>query len=77
MSNTIFIIKNDYETIAIYDNLEKAKNELKNIYNRTTDYKYEDFHICVYNLMDNEYINSNIIYTYYFDTFSTAENVTK
>jgi hypothetical protein len=30
MSNSIFIIKNDYEIIVIYDNLEKAKNELKN-----------------------------------------------
>ena len=69
MSNTIFIIKNNYGIIAIYDNLEKAKNELKNIYNRTIDYKYEDFHIGIYNLIDNEYTQSKIIYTYYFDNF--------
>lgn len=65
MSNTIFVIKNDYGIISFYANLEKAKIELKNIYNKTPDYKYDNFHIVEYNLIDNEYINSNIIYTYF------------
>jgi hypothetical protein len=71
MSNTIFVIKNDDGIIAFYADLEKAKNELKNIYNRTPDYKYDNYHIAVYNLIDNEYINSQIIYTYTFNHFST------
>lgn len=70
MSNTIFIIKNNYGIIAIYDNLEKAKNELKNIYNRTPDYKQYCYQINVYNLVNDEYIITNITYTYNFDMFS-------
>jgi hypothetical protein len=32
MSNKIFVIKNDTGIVAFYADLEKGKNELKNIY---------------------------------------------
>ena len=75
MSNAIYVIKNDYGIISFYADLEKAKNELKNIYNKTPDYKYDNYHIVVYNLIDNEYINSQIFYTYTFNHFSTKISV--
>jgi hypothetical protein len=71
MSNQLFAIKCNDVIYRLYTDLEKAKNELKNIYNRTPDYKYDNYHIAVYNLIDNEYINSQIIYTYTFNHFST------
>jgi hypothetical protein len=72
MSNQLFTIKCNDVIYRLYTDLEKAKNELKNIYKRTPDYKHCGYHISVYNLnlVDNEYIFSNIIYTYTFDKFS-------
>lgn len=74
MSNQLFIIKNNAGIYALYTDLEKAKNELKNIYNKTPDYKHHCYQINVYNLVDNEYIITNITYTYIFDIFS--KNIT-
>lgn len=71
MSNQLFVIKYNDGIHGLYIDIEKAKNELKNIYNRTPDYTCYDYQINVYNLVDNEYIITNITYTYHFDTFST------
>ena len=67
MSNQLFVIKNNDSIYALHIDLEKAKNELKNIYNRTPNYKDYCYQINVYDLVDNEYIITNITYTYIFD----------
>ena len=71
-SSQIFIISSDENNgIQMYNNLEKAKIELKKIYENTRDYKHYNYKIAVYNLNnENEYIISNIKYTYKFDIFS-------
>ena len=70
MSNKIFIIKNeDHGIIALYNDLEKAKEELKEIYKKTIDFKFYKYQINVYELVDNEYTITNVKYTYYFDDF--------
>ena len=66
----LFVIGNENRISKIYDNLEKAKQQLKNIYDNTPDYKHYGYKIMVYNFHENEYIISNITYTYKFDTFS-------
>ena len=63
MSEQIFIIQNDNGIHSLYADLEKAKNELKTIYNNTPDYKKYGYQITVYTLVDREYIASNTIYT--------------
>ena len=55
MSNQLYVIKNDYAIIKFYSDLEKAKMELKNIYNKTPDFKHYDYFVNVYNLIDDEY----------------------
>jgi hypothetical protein len=70
MSNQIFVIKNDRGIVAFYSDLEKAKNELKNIYKITADFKDYDYEINVYDLVENEYKITNVRYTYCFDKFS-------
>ena len=76
MSDKIFIIKNDNEVIiSFYTNLEKAKNELKNIYNKTTDFKHYYYEINVYKLIDDEYIITNLSYIYNFDEFLTKISI--
>ena len=55
---------------GIYTDLEKAKEELKKIYNNTPDYKYYCYKIMVYNLDVNEYKFINKIYTYRFNEFT-------
>jgi hypothetical protein len=74
MSNNIFVIKNDTGIVAFYADLEKAKNELKNIYKITSDFKNYDYEIIVYDLIDNEYKITNISYTYSFDNFLINTN---
>ena len=70
MLNNIFVIKNNTGIVAFYSDLENAKNELINIYKRTIDYKYYDYEINVYDLVNNEYKITNVNYTYRFDNFS-------
>ena len=65
MSHKIFVIKNNYGITGFYDNLEKAKNELKKIFKQTVDFKHYKYEINVYELVENEYL----IYTYEFDQF--------
>jgi hypothetical protein len=75
MSNEIFVIKNeDNGIIAFYNDLEKAKNKLKKIYNITIDFKYDNYEINVYALVEGEYIITEVIYTYSFDKFSIKIN---
>ena len=69
MSNQLFVITNDDGICGFYSKLEKAKNELKNIYQETPDYKHFGYRINVYELVNNEYIITNKIYTYKIDTF--------
>jgi hypothetical protein len=50
MPNQLFIIKNDDGICAIFADLESAKNELKNIYNNTPDFKLYGYQIIIYDL---------------------------
>lgn len=54
---------------SIYTDLEIAKQELKNIYNKTTDYKYFGYKIMIYTLDEKQYKFTNRILTYRFDEF--------
>ena len=54
MSNKLYIIKNDAGIVSFYNNLEKAKAELKII---TVDYKLHSYEINKYELIDDVYIN--------------------
>ena len=69
MSNHLFVIKDYDRVVAFYTDLEKAKNELKHIYNTIFDFKYYSYEINVYDLIDNEYIITNVSYIYKFDNF--------
>lgn len=74
-SNKLFMICHDdhkcntFVCCGIYTDLESAKSNLKNIYKNIPDYKYYNYKIQVYNLIENEYILTNKIYTYKFDKF--------
>lgn len=69
MSKKIYIIKNLTDIIGLYDDLEKAKNELKKIYKITVGLKYYEYKIDVYELENNRYKFSKISYTYSFNNF--------
>ena len=74
MSSKLFVIKNEKDgVIAFYAELEKAKSALKSIYDEAIDFKYYDYEIGVYELIDGEYVKSNVGYTYEyrFDVFAT------
>jgi len=72
MTDNIFVIKNEYDgIITFYNDLEKAKTALTKIYEKTSDFKHYCYEIDVYNLVDNEYIITNLSYTYNFGNFST------
>ena len=61
---------NENVCCCIYTDLETAKQELKNIYNKTVDYKYFGYKIMIYTLDDNQYKFTNRILTYRFDEFT-------
>jgi len=69
MSNELFIINNIDGNYGYYTTLEKAKDELKKIYNSTPNYNLYNYKINVYLLIDNEYIITNTSYTYIFNIF--------
>ena len=74
MSNNkqLFVIKNENDgAVAFYTELEKAKGALKSIYNETADFKIYNYEINVYDLIDDEYVITNVSYTYRFDIFSS------
>lgn len=71
MFDKLFIIKNDEGICGFYSDLEKAKKELKNIYNNKPDFKYYGYKINIYELVDNEYISTDYIYTYSSNIFFT------
>jgi hypothetical protein len=56
MTNQLFIIKNDDGICAIFADLESAKNELKNIYNTTPDFKLYGYQIVIYDLIGKQYM---------------------
>lgn len=64
MSSELFVISNDGEVYGFYVDLEKAKNKLLNIKNKTCDYKHYGYKISVYNLVDNEFIITDTRYIY-------------
>jgi hypothetical protein len=75
MTNKIFVIKNEQDNcIKIFNDLLNAKNELKNIFNKTMDYKHYGYEIIEYDLIDNEYIISKTSFTYMFNEFATRIN---
>jgi hypothetical protein len=70
MSDTIFVIKNENGIISFFNNLEKAKTELKNIYKKTVDFKHYDYQINEFVLINNEFVFTNTTYKYFFDKFT-------
>jgi len=70
--NQLFVIKCEDNIHSMFTDLEKAKKELKNIYNNTPDYKSYSYQINVYDLIENEYVLTNTKYTYSFDIFSKS-----
>ena len=65
MSIQLFVVKNETDgAIAFYAELEKAKCALKSIYDTTIDFKYCDYEIQVYQLVDGEYVLTSVSYTY-------------
>jgi len=69
MSNQLFILKNDVHIIRFYSDLEKAKTELKDIYNINPYFKQYGYFINIYNLEDGEYKYSKTSYYYKLDEF--------
>ena len=66
----LFLIKNENDgAVAFYTELEKAKRALKSIYNETVNFKIYNYEINVYDLIDDEYVITNVTYTYRFDIF--------
>jgi hypothetical protein len=71
MSKILFIIncglcdENDGLMCSkFYNDLETAKNELKKMYEKTTNYKFFSYKITLYQLIGKEYIMTNMNYTY-------------
>ena len=65
MSQKIFVIQCNEDSVhSLYADLEKAKNELTNIYKNNPNYKLYDYRINVYELIDNVYILMNETYIY-------------
>lgn len=52
-----------------YDDLETAKNELKKIHKKTTDYQFFGYKITVFQLIGKEYVMTNRTYVYKLDEF--------
>jgi hypothetical protein len=71
MSDQLFVIKDDYGIISFYSDLEKAKNEIKCLFNKKPDFKHYGYYINIYNLENMKYIYSKISYSYEFDKFIT------
>ena len=69
MQNQLFVINCDNGTHGFYTNLEKAKQELLIVYNKTPDFKHFGYEIDLYELVNEEYVSTNTSYTYRFDTF--------
>jgi hypothetical protein len=66
---SLFIIKyighKDIEQVhGIYTDLDKAKEEIIEIYETVVDYKYYEYKIDKYELKDKEYIQTKLYYTY-------------
>jgi len=71
MTTQLFIIKSNEGVHSFYTNINKAKSKLVAIYNETCDYKNYGYKIEVYNLIQDEFIFSNITFTYCCDLFTT------
>lgn len=69
MSHQLYVLKNDVRIIQFYSDLDKAKSELKNIYNKKPDFKHYGYFINIYNLEDGEYKYSKTSYSYKLDEF--------
>lgn len=69
MSHQLYVLKNDNYIIRLYSDLDKAKSELKNIYNKNHNFKHYEYFINIYNLEDGEYKYSKISYSYKLDEF--------
>ena len=74
MDNKLYIIVRDIEEddaceasfwkdLLIFSDLHEALNKLNEIYKNTPDFKYYNYHIKVYDKINNKYIVSH--HTYY------------
>jgi hypothetical protein len=75
MSNELFIINNINGICGIYNNLNKAKDVIKSIYESTPNYRLYDYKINIYELIDTEYIITNTSYTYILNVFFKHNNI--
>lgn len=64
MSELYIIVNNDDEIHGIYTDLQKAKDNLIEIYKNTPDFKLYGYRINVYQQRDGEYIFTNRFYQY-------------
>lgn len=79
MTNPLYIIQYELAHLeaddkimcsnGIFTEMEAAKQELKNIYKKTQDFKYWGYKIMIFHLVENKYIYSNQFITYRFDEF--------
>jgi hypothetical protein len=53
---------NFWKNLLIFTNSQEALNELDNIYKNTPDFKYYNYHIKVYDKINNKYVVSHKTY---------------
>lgn len=71
MSYELFVIQYDDGVHGFYNDLERAKRELIDIFDKTPDFKHYGYKIIVYKLIENEYVMTKKTYTYQFQMFYT------
>lgn len=69
MSHKLYVLKNDNYIIRFYSDLDKAKSELKNIYNKNPNFEHYGYFINISYLEDGEYKYSKTSYSYKLDEF--------
>jgi hypothetical protein len=69
----LFVIQCNEGIYGFYANLDKAKTEMKYIFDKTPDFKDYGYTIIVYELINNEYVITKLNYTYKFDIFLTEK----
>ena len=75
MDLQIFVINSDDGVYGIYTNLDKAKQELINIYKKIPiDFIYSDYKINMYKLVSQEYVITDMYYMYNSGKFKLYSN---
>lgn len=64
---------NFWKNLLIFTDSKEALNELNNIYNNTPDFKHYNYHIKVYDKINNKYVISHKTY-YHQKGYSKKDN---